>query len=155
MANSYNHILSIDDVKRYLRLEPEFIDDDPDLERMIASAFGYIEKQTNHIFKPQDRTYRKTHSNHINVYDHPVNTTVYPDNISPSYYPGFIRFCNKDSITLNVGYVSKDNAPAELIECALQMIKVWYYEAEKNSNTTLLPENVKQIIDTNRRFIAC
>lgn len=155
MANTYNHILSIDDVKRYLRLEPEFNDDNPDLERMIASAFGYIEKQTNHIFKPQDRTYRKTYSDHINVYDHPVNTTVFPDNISPSYYPGFIRFCNQDSITLNVGYVSKDNAPAELVECALQMIKVWYYEAEKNSNTTLLPENVKQIIDSNRRFLVC
>lgn len=155
MANSYNHILSINDVKRYLRIEPEFTDDDPDLERMIASAFGYIEKQTNHIFRPQDRTYRKTYSNHINVYDHPVNTTSYPDNVSPDYYPGFIRFCNHDSITLNVGYVSKDNAPAELIECALQMIKVWYYEAEKNSNTTLLPENVKQIIDSNRRFLVC
>ncbi|MHA7823687.1 head-tail connector protein [Chryseobacterium arthrosphaerae] len=151
----YDHILSVIDTKRYLRIEPDFTDDDQDLERMIASAFGYIEKQTNHIFRPQDKTYYKSYSNHINVYDHPVNTTTYPDNALPHLYPGFIRFCSRDSITLNVGYTSKDNAPSELIDCALQMIKVWYYEAEKNVNTTLLPENVKQIIDTNRRFIAC
>ncbi len=131
MANSYNHILSVDDVKRYLRIEPDFIDDDQDLERMIASAFGYIEKQTNHIFRPQDKTYHKSYYDHINVYDHPVNTTTYPDNALPHLYPCFIRFCSRDSITLNVGYTSKDNAPSELIDCALQMIKVWYYEAEK------------------------
>lgn len=160
MANSYDHILSLDDVKRYLRLEPEFTDDDSDLERMIASAFGYIEKQTNHIFKPQDKTYYPFEigllcSKSISVYDYPINTTTYPDNVSTYNYPGFVRFYGVDSITLNVGYVSKDNAPLELIECALQMIKVWYYEAEKNSNTTLLPENVKQIIDSNRRFLVC
>ena len=32
------------------------------------------------------------------------------------------------------------------------MIKVWYYEAEKQSNTTLIPENVHQILGAYRRF---
>lgn len=155
MANLYDHILSINDAKRYLRLDSDFIEDDYDIERMIASAFGYIEKQTQHIFKPQDKTYHKDYSNYVNIYDHPLNTTTFPDNEVPLYYPGFVRFCGINSITVNVGYALKENAPSELIDCALQIIKVWYYEAEKNVNTTLLPENVKQIIDTNRRFIAC
>ena len=155
MANEYNHILTLEEAKRYLRVDSDFTDDDPDIERMINSAFSYIEKQTNHICKEQDKTYHKDYTGYINVYDHPINTTTFPDGIFPLYYPGFVRFCNVDSIELNIGYVNKINMPSELIECALQIIKVWYYEAEKNINTTLLPENVKQIIDTNRRFIAC
>jgi hypothetical protein len=33
------------------------------------------------------------------------------------------------------------------------MIKVWYYESEKQVNTTLIPESVMQAIDVNRRFL--
>jgi viroplasmin and RNaseH domain-containing protein len=155
MANNYNHILTLEAAKRYLRLEPDFTEDDPDVERMINSAFGYIEKQTNHIFKTQDKTYHKDYSGNIIIYDYPINTSTFPEEIFPLYYSGFVKICGLDSIELNVGYTSVEEAPSELIECALQIIKVWYYEAEKNINTTLLPENVKQIIDTNRRFILC
>lgn len=154
MANNFSHILTLDEAKRYLRLDPDFVDDDPDIERMINSAFGYIEKQTNHIFRVQDRTYYKDYNGYINIYDYPINTVDFPDGIFPLRYSGFTRFV-AESITVNVGYSSSDKAPSELIECALQMIKVWYYEAEKNENTTLLPLNVMEIINSNKRFFAC
>lgn len=156
--NNYENILPLAEVKRYLRLDDDFNEDDSDIERMINSAFGYIEKQTNHIFRVQDKTYNALNVdgcyNDINVFDYPVNTTDYPDDVHPLYYSGYVKFVGNASVTLNVGYTSRADAPSELIDCALQMIKVWYYESEKNENTTLLPQSVKQIIDTNRRFIA-
>lgn len=156
--NNYENILPLADVKRYLRLDADYDDENDDIGRMINSAFGYIEKQTNHIFRVQDKTYNSLYVdgcyNDINVFDYPVNTTTFPEDVHPLYYSGFIKFVGNASVTLNVGYSSHENAPSELIDCALQMIKVWYYESEKNENTTLLPQSVKQIIDTNRRFIA-
>lgn len=156
--NNYENILPLAETKRYLRLDDDYTDDDEDVERMINSAFGYIEKQTNHIFKVQDKTYNSRYIdgcyNDIDVFDFPINTTEFPDDVHPLYYSGLVKFVGNASVILNIGYSSREDAPSELIDCALQMIKLFYYEAEKNVNTTLLPENVKQIIDTNRRFIA-
>lgn len=156
--NNYQDILPIDEVRRYLRLDDDFNDEYSDIERMINSAFGYIEKQTNHIFRVQYKTYNSLYVdgcyNDINVFDFPINTTTFPEDVHPLYYSGYVKFVGNASVTLNVGYMSREDAPIELIDCALQMIKVWYYESEKNENTTLLPQSVKEIIDTNRRFIA-
>lgn len=156
--NNYENILPLAEVKRYLRLDPDYDDENDDIGRMINSAFGYIEKQTNHIFRVQDKTYNSLYVdgcyNDINVFDYPVNTTTFPEDVHPLYYSGFIKFVGNASVTLNVGYSSRADAPDDLIQCALQMIEVFYYGAEKNENTTLLPQSVKQIIDTNRRFIA-
>jgi hypothetical protein len=156
MANLYP-ILPLTEVKRYLRLDDDLNDDDLDLERMISSALEYITKQTNHVFRPQDITYYSNPDYNgcdtICVFDYPVNTLNFGEKI-PLRYSGYIKFLNTQSITVNVGYTTRAQVPTALIECALQMIKVWYYESEKNVNTTLLPENVNQIINTYRRFIA-
>lgn len=149
----YEHILPLAEAKNYLRVDDDYSEDDYAIERMISSAFGYIEKQTNHVFRPQDRAYRKLeHSSRITIYDYPINTTTFPDPLVPIWGSGWLAFCT-DSVTVNVGYASRDQVPTELIDCALQMIKVWYFESEKQENTTLVPENVKQIIDSHRRFI--
>lgn len=166
MANLYP-ILPLAEVKRYLRLDDDFNDDDLDIERMIASALEYIEKQTNHVFRVQDKTYRTSSTSYqgsyfgsfgycsdsINIFDTPINTTEFGDK-TPLYFSGYVKFVNTESVTVNVGYANRADVPSALIECALQMIKVFYYEAEKNINTTLVPENVNQIINSYRRFIA-
>lgn len=156
MANLYP-ILPLAEVKRYLRLDDDFNDDNEDIERMIASALEYMEKQTNHVFRVQDKTYYNTQSEYgcgsITIFDTPINTTEFGDK-TPLYFSGYVKFVNTESITVNVGYSNRVDVPSALIECALQMIKVFYYEAEKNVNTTLIPENVNQIINSYRRFIA-
>ena len=90
----------------------------------------------------------------VKVYDFPINSVItdpVPFAVKRSLYT---IYPDVKTVELNVGY-AQDDVPDDIIQAMLQMIKVWYYEAEKNVNTTLLPENVKQIIDTNRRFIAC
>lgn len=153
MINQYEHILPLSEVKQYLRLDDDFTEDDNQVNRMINAAFGFIEKKTNYIFRPNDKTYYSNSSGNIDVFDYPINTDVSGYNIQIK--PLFTRFCSIDSITLNVGFETVNDAPIALIECALQMIKVFYYEAEKNVNTTLLPEAVNEIISSHRRFIIC
>lgn len=154
MANKYNNILSLEEAKRYLRLEDDFIDDDSDIERMIESSLDYISKHTQYIFSPRDKTYYSGNLCYISVFDFPINTTEFGEK-HPLYYSGFVKFVT-DEITLNVGFSDKtsDDFPTGLIDSALQMIKVFYYEAEKNINTTLLPMSVNEIINANRRFMA-
>lgn len=156
--NNYENILPLAEVKRYLRLEPDYNDENDDIGRMINSAFGYIEKQTNHIFRVQDKTYNSSYVdgcyNDINVFDYPVNTTTFPEDVHPLYYSGFIKFVGNASVTLNVGYTNPAHAPSELLDCALMIIERLYYGAEKSIDEKTLPFICKQIIDTNRRFIA-
>ena len=33
------------------------------------------------------------------------------------------------------------------------MIKVWYFESEKQVNSTLIPESVKEVVDLYKRFL--
>ena len=154
MANLYGNIISVYDAKRYLRLDDGFTEDDVDIERMIASALEYITKQTNYVFRVQNKTYRQDYECNTYIYDFPVNTTDFSPNI-PVYHSGYIKFRKTDVVTASVGFSSKndDMFPHALIDCALQIIKVWYYSSETNENSTLMPKAVEDIIRTYRRCI--
>lgn len=158
MINVYESILPLEETKNYLRIDDCFNEDDSAINRMIASAFGYIEKQTNHVFRVQDKTYNALQNygcyNDINIFDYPINTVDFPDDVHPLYYSGFVKFVGNASVTLNVGYASREIVPSELIDCALMIIERLYYGAEKSMDEKQLPFICKQIIDTNRRFIA-
>ena len=147
---TYNEILPLATVKNYLRLDSSFTADDQDIERMVRSAFGIIEKQTGHILQLRENvTHKRAYCGFIDIYDYPV---IYNGNLTRLDYAGKVRF-DAEEVTVNLGYEDVDNIPSALIDCALQMIKVWYFEAEKQENTTLIPENVKQILMTYKRAI--
>lgn len=147
---TYNEILPLATVKNYLRLDSSFTADDQDIERMVRSAFGIIEKQTGYILQLcENKTYKRAYCGFIDIYDYPV---IYTGDLTRLDYAGKVRF-DADEVTVNLGYENVDDIPSALIDCALQMIKVWYFEAEKQENTTLIPENVKQILMTYKRAI--
>lgn len=147
---TYLEVLPLAEVKIYLRLEDDFLEDDLSIERMIKSALQFIEKRTNHIFQLRENVTYSNECGRITVFDYPVRF-VNTDNVNILYYSDNIKVF-AESITANVGYLSLDDVPSALIEAALQMIKCFYFEAEKQVNTTLLPESVHQIINSYRRF---
>ena len=147
---TYNEILPLATVKNYLRLDSSFTADDQDIERMVRSAFGIIEKQTGYVLQFRENvTYKRAYCGFIDIYDYPV---IYNGNLTRLDYAGKVRF-DADEVTVNLGYENIEHIPSALIDCALQMIKVWYFEAEKQENTTLIPENVKEILMTYKRAI--
>jgi hypothetical protein len=148
---SYLNVLTLARVKNYLRIDEDLEEDDNEITSMINAACRFIEKRTNHLFYDRDVTY----SNQLNlkVYDYPINEIVSPTDPVVLHFSLYDMFPNENSVTLNVGYIDPADVPEELLQACLQMIKVWYYESEKQVNTTLIPEAVMQAIDVNRRFL--
>lgn len=147
---AYIDVITLARVKKYLRLDTGFNEDDDEITSMINGACSYVERRTNHIFYAREITYKGTCQ--TKVYDYPINSIVTNPTPFVAHYSSFELYPDVNEITLNVGYAA-GLVPDELIQACLQMVKTWYYESEKQVNSTLIPESVKQAIDVYRRFI--
>lgn len=151
---SYLDVISLAKAKNYLKIDPTLTEDDSLITGMINSALSFIEKRTNHIFKTRDKFYYKDCAlvQQVKVYDYPIDNSVTLLDIT--YRPLYaIVPTTDDTVTLTIGYTTLTDMPSELIDAAYQLIKVWYYESEKQENTTLIPLSVLESIDVNRRFL--
>ena len=146
----YNEILPPAEVKNYLRIDEDFTEDDVAIERMVRSALGFIEQRTNHIFQIRENVeYFRNERQYLDIYDYPL---TYSGDLTKLSYSNKVRF-DVDSVVIDsVGYETRESVPDALIDAALQMIKVFYYEGEKQANTTLIPDAVHQILAAYRRF---
>ena len=144
---SYSNVLPLSEVKNYLRIDEDFTDDDASIARMTKAALQFIEHRTNHLFFQREKTYLRGEK-YINIFDYPVS---YTGDLTRLDYAGKTVF-DADAVTVQVGYETVEDIPASLLESALQMVKVFYYESEKQVNTTLIPESVHQILNAYRRF---
>jgi len=147
---AYIDVITLDRAKNYLKVDEDLTDDDALITSMINGALRFIEKRTNHIMFAQDKIYNG--SCQVKVYDYPINSIVTDPAPFKVDFTLFTIYPDVKTVTLNVGY-GVDEVPDDLIQAGLQMLKVWYYESEKQVNTTLIPESVMQVIDINKRFI--
>ena len=148
---AYLDVITLTRAKNYLRIDTAFNADDVEITSMIKAACKFIELRTNHIFFAQDKVF--TGLVNVQVYDFPINTLISPTDATVVYFATSNSYTAQTSVTLNVGYTLPEDVPEELIAAALQMLKVWYYESEKQVNTMLIPMSVLQAVDINRRFI--
>lgn len=148
---TYLDVISLDQAKLYLKIDTLQTETDNEITSMINSSLSFIEKRTGHHFKTKNKTfYSCALVNSVIIYDYPIidapaGTQVRQLNSIVPTVDG--------SVVLELGYASLEDIPSELIDAALQIIKVWFYESEKQENTSLIPLSVLQAIDTNRRFI--
>jgi hypothetical protein len=149
---SYLDVLPLARVLNYLRVDEDLEEDDNEIQSMIKAACIFVEKRTNHIFYAREITYR-SNILPLKVYDYPINEIVAPTDPVVLHFSLHDVFPNETQVTLNVGYEDPADVPEELIQACLQMIKVWYFESEKQENTTLIPHAVLQAIDINKRFL--
>ena len=148
---AYIDVITLERAKNYLRIDSDLIDDDTEITSMINASLRYIEKRTKHLVYARDIVY--TQGCQVKVYDYPINSVVTNPAPYQVNFSTWVVFIDTKTVELNVGYVNSEDVPDELIQAALQMIKVWYYESEKQVNSTLIPESVKEAIDVYRRFI--
>ena len=147
---AYIDVISLERAKNYLRIDTTLTDDDAEITAMINAACRYVEKRTNHILYARDIIYKG--SCQVKVYDYPINSIV---TVPAPFKVDFAMFtCYPDvkEVELNVGY-GVDEVPDDLIQAMLQMLHVFYYESEKQFNSTLIPESVKEMLDVNKRFL--
>lgn len=148
---SYLTVISLERAKNYLRIDTTLTDDDAEITAMILAACSYVEKRTNLIFYPRNKTYKG--SCQVIVYDSPINSIITTPTPFAYEQPMFTVYPDVKAVELNVGFTDPIDIPFELVQACLQMIKVWYYESEKQVNTTLIPDSVKEAIALNQRFV--
>ena len=148
---AYIDVISLERVKNYLRIDSTLTEDDAELTSMINGACRFVERRTNHIFFSQSKIY--TGACQVKVYDFPINSITTTPTPFVCHFSLFDIYPDVKEVELNVGYVLPSDVPDELIQACLQMVKVWYYESEKQVNSTLIPESVKESIDIYRRFL--
>ena len=148
---SYLSVITLERAKNYLRIDSDLTDDDAEIASMVNAALRYIEKRTNHLVYARDIVYMQ--GCQVKVYDYPINSVLTDPAPYQVDFSTWVVFIDTKTVELNVGYENAEDVPDELIQAALQMIKVWYYESEKQVNSTLIPESVKEAIDVYRRFI--
>ena len=152
---SYLDLISIEQAKVYLRVDDTLNEDDEDIAQMIKGAFLFIERYTNHLFGARDLQQLVPPK----IYNYPINSiTPLPDEQWENYYQRNMDwYCRDYPIPVltdyNAGYVNVEDVPADFIQAAKQILKVWYYESETKVNDTMIPISVVQVLDTYRRFV--
>ena len=147
---SYLSVITLERAKNYLRVDLDFDTDDSEITSMINAACRYIEKRTNHILYARDIVYNG--SCQVKVYDYPINLIVTVPAPFKVDFAMFTVYPDVKEVELNVGY-GTDEVPDDLIQAIMQMLHVFYYESEKQFNSTLIPESVKEMLDVNKRFL--
>lgn len=149
----YIDIISLAQAKLYLKIDALQTETDAEITSMINSSLSFIEKRTGHIFKTRNKTYYSCALvNSVIVYDYPIDNDITLYDIQYRQTNAIVPTVN-GSVILTLGYSDIDDIPNELIDAALQLIKVWFYESETQSNSTLIPLSVMQAIDVNIRFV--
>lgn len=151
---SYLSVISLDEAKDHLRIERDETDSDSEISRMIKAACIFVERYTNHHLVPKSKTYHIGSDGFLNVYDYPIEE-VSSGVVSADIRPTYSRYCGnpQETFVLDVGYRLGKDVPTDIIEEVLEIIAVWFYGSEKNINTTLVPMNVKEVLDLYKRFI--
>lgn len=155
---SYLDIISLNRAKIYLRIDDGMNEDDAEIESMIKGAFLWIERYTCHLFG--ERTLEQWVP--PKIYKYPINEILEPVITVPNwnnYYQQNLDMLfdeyrhERRLFKFKAGYINVEDVPDDFIQAALQILKVWYYESEKQENSTLIPISVRQVLDTYRRFV--
>jgi len=150
---AYIDVIPLARAKNYLRIDPDLTEDDTEITSMINAALSYVETRTRVFVYARDKVYNGACQ--VKVYDYPINSVVSPTDPLPwsitrtmyTIYP------DAKTVTLNVGYATPEDVPDIFIQSALQMIKIWYYESEKQVNSQMIPISVTEALDVEKRFI--
>lgn len=148
---AYIDVITLERAKNYLRIDPDLTEDDAEITSMINASLRYVEQRTRHFMYARDIVYNG--SCQVKVYDYPINSIV----TDPA--PWFLErtmytiFPDVKSVELNIGYATTEEVPDIFIQSALQIIKVWYYESEKQINSQMIPISVTESLDVEKRFI--
>jgi len=159
--NNYIDIVTLAQIKTYLRIDDTGTRLNDELTVMIDAACLLIEQSTNHILKPKTKTIQSI-NRCIYVYDTPITDIVEPsdtDDFKESKRGLYSIFTlnnptnDEDYYTLeyDCGYDDTDDVPETIKQAIKEAVRVWFYAAESR-NIGALPESAMQMIHPLKRF---
>lgn len=167
---AYTDVLTLTEAKTYLRIDDTQNETDAEITSIINASFRYIERHTNIIVSQQPLKEYIVKDGCVRVYDYPINSVVkgidddgadvtltYKTNYYKEDKSLYTLYTGIDSdavkLVLDVGYTNVADVPDDLIQLALIMVKVMYYEQESNQSfKEMLPAWANSILETNRRY---
>lgn len=157
---AYIDVLPLETVKTYLRIDDTQNETDAELTSIVNSAFRYIERHTNILVYARNVDYLVINGC-AKVYDYPINSVVSPASAteyeveSKHLYKNYVlNDADVETLTLNVGYSVAADVPDDIINLALVIIKVMFFDVESDKSfQEMLPQWGKEILHTNKRFI--
>jgi hypothetical protein len=145
-------IITLSEAKVYLRIDDTLTEDDAQIQRMINSAFSYIEKYTNVYLRPTNKDYFFSNGLTL-VYDYPINT-VSDDFERQEKQQYSILTSSLDKVTLNVGFTDVADVPSLLIDVAFEILDILYYQHETGKTVKTNLSSVSVVtLDEFKRFI--
>ena len=162
----YTDLISVTQAGTYLRLDPDVValpEVQAELTMFINAACKLVEQYSNYRLKPQEIVYYFDNGQ-LNVYDFPIKGVVAPtdaDAYSVTPFDLYSVYCDMGSLEadnlpmiLNVGYADTDeDINPLLITAVLESVRVWYYNAESDTQRGILSMSVKNMLDPIKRFI--
>ena len=154
---AYLDVIPLSEAKTYLRVDDTLTDDDARITSMIKAVLSSIERRTNILVYAREKSYL-FQDYCVSVYDYPINEVLTPKNVDEDekilYTNFYANSLDDKKLTLNVGYEDPEDVPDEIIECALEYLKYFYYDAETNNGTAIkIPLYVENMINEQKRFI--
>ena len=138
---TYLDIISVTEMKKYLRVEVDFFDDI--VKDYIESAFMLFEKKTNHYTATQTKSYEAGKV----YYDYPLSD--YTDVIRNG-----LMFTAKSDITVNVGYSNAVQVPADIKFAVKKLVEGMFLAEEKSEPFTISDSMAMEVIKEYKRYIA-
>ena len=140
-----------------MRVDDDLTIDDKSIERMIKSAFDFIERKTNVIMSAKTKTYILDNGCK-RVYDAPIIAVISPETITQDRRTTYSIFTSSNTadivLKLQVGYINSADVPADLIDVAYELIDLMYYQHETGKNVVKdLSALSERILDSNKRFL--
>ena len=153
---SYLNVIPLATAKTYLRIDDTQNETDAEITAMINTACQYVERETNVLLFARDKQYYVNDSC-FRLFDFPINSVSDPASfeVETRQLSSLYTFGSKiESMTANVGYTDPNDVPDDLKQIALELIKIMFYEQEsQQSFMQMIPQWVKSILESNRRFI--
>ena len=160
---NYTDLISLAQVKEYLRLDDQGTTLDAELTQMINGACRYVEIYSNHYLKPTEKEYSYRLCG-INIYDFPINSITDPADAEDytrrkrNYYETIeitnLTLAVEDTtVKANIGYTDTEDVDPLLVSAVLEQIRQWFYNAEGSLTVGSMNPNVKQMLDPIKRFI--
>lgn len=171
VIENYTDVVSLQEVRTYLRFDVTDADVNAEITRMINSACKLIEDYTNYRLKPQ-LIYYFFENGKIRIYDFPIidiQTPVDSDDykrVDKGLYIELTDLRGMEASNLpviaNAGYNDTDAVNPILVQAVLETIRVWFFNSEQDSvkgvlsytamNKGVLPYTAMNMVSGLKRF---
>jgi hypothetical protein len=155
----YTDVVTLPDVKLYLRLDDQGTTLDDELTGMINAGCRLVEQYTNYVMKPKSKTYF-AQDGCVNIYDFPIRAITDPadtadyTSVDKGLYTRIqLNAYETSSVGADVGYTETEDVEPLLVLAVKETIRVWFYNAESDTQTGILSSSAKNMLDPIKRFV--